>query len=105
MFQSNERWAIIKRGISALYLKSRCLEEFHILQSEVEQYFEWLVSQLDPVKNLLERIVVGSAIGNRALHMSVKIANALQNLHDIENIELTSINKEFETMTNKLKCI
>ena len=106
LFKCTERWALepkIRKGIDAMYMNMRALEEISILGSEADRYFKWLSSRLSNCERLISIIDLNSSIGSQILKIGLKTADALRRLEGLVVVKLGEDDK-FKSVKNNIEC-
>jgi hypothetical protein len=89
LFRSHEPWAFrpsIRRGIDALNLRSRSLEEVGMVAAEAERFFRSIVDRLSSIGRLLGTTNPEAFSFQQILHIGLKTSETLNQMTDLGEI-------------------
>jgi hypothetical protein len=89
LFRSYEKWAFqpsIRRGIDALNLRSRSLEEVEMVAAEAERFLRSTVDKLSRIGRLLCTTDPNTFCFQRVLHVGLKTSQTLNQMTHLQDI-------------------
>lgn len=89
LFRSHEKWAFqpsIRRGIDALNLRYRSLEEFEMVAAEAERFCRSIVDKLSRIRHLLSTTDSNTFCFQRILQIGLKTSQTLNQMTQLQNI-------------------
>jgi hypothetical protein len=89
LFRSHEPWAFkpsIRRGIDALNLRSRSLEEVEMVAAEAERFLRSILDKLSWIEGLLRKTDSETFSFQQILHIGLKTSQTLSQMANFRDI-------------------